>query len=237
MSELDALIGDEQETEEVTAEQEEVAEVESEEVSEETVEAEEGGPTAGPDESEEVTTDSGEPNWAKVAYLDEKRKRQDLERRLQELEQRGQPTKEQEKDLDLFADPQAVLSKLEARAEEKAFIQLTNFSRDLMKEAKPDYEAKEKIFVELAKSDAGLIEKMRKSNNPAKFAYETAVKHEFLQEVSDPAKYRDKIKAELLAELSKDTQKRKVPSLAKTTSVGGGTSDAEDLSLESILGR
>jgi predicted protein tyrosine phosphatase len=234
MSELDALIGDDPEIEEVTAD-EEVAEETEVEVTEEEP-AENGSPTAGQDESEEVTTASGEPNWAKVAYLDEKRKRQDLERRLQELEQSKQPTKEQEKDLDLFADPQAVLSKLEARAEEKAFIQLTNFSRDLMKEAKPDYEEKEKVFVELAKSDSSLIEKMRKSTNPAKFAYETAVKHEFLQEVSDPVKYREKIKAELLAELSKETPKKKVPSLAKTTSVGG-VSDPEDLSLESILGR
>jgi hypothetical protein len=226
MSELDALFEDESEGEEITAEQDESEESETDN--------EEEGSTAEPETSEKVA-DSPEDklDWAKVAYLDEKRKRQELERRLEALESGGR-AESQAQDPDLFADPDTVLRNLEARADSKAFIKVVNFSRDMMMDAKADYKEREAEFVELAKADPSLVDKMRNSDNPAKFAYETAKKHAFLQEVSDPVKYREKIKAELLEELTK-TSKRK-PSLANTTSVGG-LSSAEDNSLTSILGR
>ena len=67
-------------------------------------------------------------------------------------------------------------------------------------------------------------------------AYETAVKHKALEEIGDPVAYREKVKAELLAELAKSQPKKK-PSLASTTSVGGGIATAGESSLADILGR
>lgn len=52
-----------------------------------------------------------------------------------------------------------------------------NQSRELMSELKEDYEEKETIFIDLAKADPALVEKMQKSSNPAKFAYNTAKEH------------------------------------------------------------
>ena len=235
MSGLDALFeGEEDYSEEPTVETEEVSEVETEQV--ETDDEQTESATTAPETDEDSPASPEKLDWAKVAYLDEKRKRQELEKRLEALEGGNQPAVVK-KEVDIFEDPKQAIENIKSEVRHESFIQLTNLSRDVMMDAKPDYEEKEKVFVELAKADPALIDKMKSSSNPAKFAYETAVKHEFMQEVSDPVKYREKIKAELLAELTKSSPKQKVPSLAKTTSVGGGIADAEDLSLSAILGR
>lgn len=222
MSELDAMLEGDVVDDEATVETDEVEEVE------ESTE-EESATTAQP-ESDETTTDPEAKNldWAKVAYLDEKRKRQELEKRLEALEAGG-TQQERPKGKDLFEDPEGRLQDL--KLEVKADI-----SREMMMELKPDYKEKEDVFLALAKEDPTLVVKLRQAQNPAKFAYETAVKHKALEEIGDPTQYREKIKAEILAELSK-TQPKKKPSLANTTSVGGGIASTGESSLADILGR
>lgn len=231
MSELDALLEDETIEDEVTVDTEEVDEVEagSDETDEEET-AETDSSTTEQQASEEVTDNSEDKNldWAKVAYLDEKRKRQELEKRLEALESGGKQ-QEQAKGPDLFENPEEYLQQRELRLK-------ADISREFMMESKPDYKEKEDIFLALAKDDPTLVVKLRQAQNPAKFAYETAVKHKALEEIGDPVAYREKIKAELIAELQKSAPKKK-PSLANTTSVGGGVSSSGEQSLEDILGR
>ena len=226
MSELDAMLEGDVIDDDATVETDEVEE--TQEVSEETTE-EDSATTAQP-ESDETTTDPEAKNldWAKVAYLDEKRKRQELEKRLEALETGGKQT-ETAKEPDLFENPTEVLQNLELRVK-------ADLSRQMMIELKPDYKEQEDVFLALAKDDPTLVVKLRQAQNPAKFAYETAVKHKALQEIGDPTQYREKIKAEILAELSK-TQPKKKPSLANTTSVGGGIASTGESSLADILGR
>ena len=226
MSELDAFLEGEVIEDNATVEADEVEE--TQEVSEETTEAESS--TTEQPESDETATDPEVKNldWAKVAYMDEKRKRQELERRLEALEAGG-TQQERPKGKDLFEDPEGRLQDL--KLEVKADI-----SREMMMELKPDYKEKEDVFLALAKEDPTLVVKLRQAQNPAKFAYETAVKHKALEEIGDPTQYREKIKAEILAELSK-TQPKKKPSLANTTSVGGGIASTGESSLADILGR
>lgn len=230
MSELDALLEDETIEDEVTVETEEVDEVETEsDETEEEETAETDSSTTEQQTSEEVTDDPEVKNldWAKVAYLDEKRKRQELEKRLEALESGGK--QEQAKGPDLFENPEEYLQQRELRLK-------ADISREMMMEARPDYKEKEDVFLALAKEDPTLVSKLRQAPNPAKFAYDTAVKHKAMEEIGDPVKYREKIKAELLAELQKSAPKKK-PSLANTTSVGGGVSSTGDQTLEDILGR
>lgn len=226
MSELDALLEGEVIDDEATVETEEAEE--AQEVSDETTESD-SATTAQP-ESDETTTDPEAKNldWAKVAYLDEKRKRQELEKRLEALEAGGKQT-EATKEPDLFENPTEVLQNLELRVK-------ADLSRQMMIELKPDYKEKEDVFLALAKDDPTLVVKLRQAQNPAKFAYETAVKHKALEEIGDPVAYREKVKAELLAELAKSQPKKK-PSLANTTSVGGGIATTGESSLADILGR
>ena len=226
MSELDALLEGDVIDDEATVETDEVEE--AQEVSDEPTETD-SATTAQP-ESDETTTDPEAKNldWAKVAYLDEKRKRQELEKRLEALEAGGKQT-ETAKEPDLFENPTEVLQNLELRVK-------ADLSRQMMIELKPDYKEKEDVFLALAKDDPTLVVKLRQAQNPAKFAYETAVKHKALEEIGDPVAYREKVKAELLAELAKSQPKKK-PSLANTTSVGGGIATTGESSLADILGR
>lgn len=226
MSELDALLEGDVIEDEATVETEEAEE--AQEVSGEAAESD-SATTAQP-ESDETTTDPEAKNldWAKVAYLDEKRKRQELEKRLEALEAGGKQA-ETAKEPDLFENPTEVLQNLELRVK-------ADLSRQMMIELKPDYKEKEDVFLALAKDDPTLVVKLRQAQNPAKFAYETAVKHKALEEIGDPVAYREKVKAELLAELAKSQPKKK-PSLASTTSVGGGIATTGESSLADILGR
>lgn len=240
MSELDALVEagetyeEEASTVETETEEETVEETEEvEETTEESEEETEDSATTAQDETKQAESSEDEPNWAKVAYLDEKRKRQDLEKRLEALER---PKGEDER-LSFDDDPDAAIQQLEKRAETKAFLRVIELSRDVMRDAKEDYDDMEKQFVELAKEDQSLIAKMQASANPAKFAYDTAKKHLFMQEVSDPVAYEAKVREKVLAELKAETAKKKPPSLTKTASAGGTKSSTGDESLGDILGR
>lgn len=232
MSELDALFeADEDVSEEVDTE-EATAEIEEADDSGEDDSTGDGA-TAAPDD-DKVAKPSEEESWTKTAYLEEKRKRQERERELEELKRSMNQGKKE--DIDLLGDPEKAAELIEKRAESKALKRSIELSRDLMMDVKPDYEEMEKIFIEMAKDEPSLANKMLSSPNPAKFAYETARKHKMLQDIGDPEAYREKVRQEVLAEL---TQKRssKAPSLAKTTSAGGTKTDDGDESLTAILGR
>jgi hypothetical protein len=222
MSELDALLEGDVIDDGATVETEQESATEAQPETE-------SATTAQP-ESDDTATDPDVKNldWAKVAYLDEKRKRQELEKRLEALES-GNNQQVQPKGPDLFENPDEYLHERELRLK-------ADISREMLIEVKPDYKEREDEFLALAKEDPTLVVKLRKAANPAKFAYETAVKHKALQEIGDPVTYREKIKAEILAELSK-TQPRSKPSLANTTSVGGGMATTGESSLADILGR
>jgi predicted protein tyrosine phosphatase len=226
MSELDALLeGDVIEDEATVETEQESAPQQQSEAQTET----ESATTAQP-QSDDTANDPEAKNldWAKVAYMDEKRKRQELEKRLEALEV-GSNQQERPKGPDLFENPDEYMHERELKLK-------ADISREMLIEVKPDYKEREDEFLALAKEDPTLVVKLRKAPNPAKFAYETAVKHKALQEIGDPASYREKIRAELLAELTK-SQPRNKPSLANTTSVGGGMATSGDASLADILGR
>jgi hypothetical protein len=115
-----------------------------------------------------------------------------------------------------------------------------------------DWNERESQFIEMAEGDPQLIQQMMQADNPAQFAYETAVRAEKLaklDEVEDVDKLRERIRAEeresLLKELEADddAKKRKAESiptsLASQRSADGGThervTDAEPL--EDVIGR
>ncbi len=92
-------------------------------------------------------------------------------------------------------------------------------SQDLMRDAKDDFPAMEKVFMELISEDGpdglritdpALYAQFRNSANPAKFAYNHAKKHQEFQQKSAPdyeKNLRAQIEQELLAKLGKDASK------------------------------
>lgn len=92
-------------------------------------------------------------------------------------------------------------------------------SQDLMRDAKEDFPAMEKLFMELVSeespeglriTDPALYAQFKNSANPAKFAYNHAKKHQEFQQKSAPdyeKNLRAQIEQELLAKLGKDASK------------------------------
>lgn len=174
-------------------------------------------------ESEEQPKE--EESWTKAAVLDERRKRQELERKLAELEAK----KEEPKRPDVFEDPDGAFSHLEQQFNQKLLNERISLSRAMMEERHADYAEKEQVFIEMTKDSPELVRKMQEHPFPAKFAYEQATKHQEFKQMQDidayKAKMREEVKVEILKELESERTKKatkdslvETPSLSKTRS-------------------
>lgn len=183
-------------------------------------------------------------SWTKAAVMDERRKRQALEREIAELRREKTP---EPKRPDVFEDPDGAFNHVQTQLQQELVNERIKMSRDFMQMLKPDYDEMEQAFIAMVEDNPALIEQMRQHPNPARFAYEQAAKHREYQQMQDvdsyKAKLREEVKAELLKEMqdeqAKEAQKSEAvtPSLAKTRSSGGQTEPVGDESLEDILGR
>lgn len=244
----DLLNGDEAQVTEPEAEgEQEQAEAEPEQ-SEEAEQPE----TDKADEAEDSTPESKEKDkaeeWTKAAVLDERRKRQELERKLAEFEKSKE---EKPARPDLFADPDGALGHIEKSLREEMQQNLSNtrleISQELMRTVHEDYDELETEFVDMAKDNPVLLKELNESSNPARFAYETAKKAREAAELKDVDKIRARIEAEIRAEIEqklkqeleqteakeKGKQEALTPSLAATQSKGG-VDDHEDDSLSAL---
>ena len=157
-------------------------------------------------EEDESTANAEEKPWQKAAYLDEKRKRQEREQELEQLrkeldEFKTQKQKQEEDEPDIFADPDGFKKSIKDSIRQESVRTRVGISREILMESKADYAEMEVKFIAMAKENPALSEKMLASSNPAKFAYETAKKQAALDDIGDPVSYREKLKAEILAEL------------------------------------
>lgn len=203
-------------------------------------------------ESGESTPDSSkdeekDPAWQLAAYLDEKSKRQERDKRIEELEQKlsALDKPKEEKRPSVFEDEDGFTQTLTSQAQQYADRVRFDLSRDFMAAQHEDYEQRESEFAELAKNDPSLVAQLRQHPNPARFAYEQAVKAERMRELENPdayeAKVREKLEAEIrekiAAELEAEKAKKsKPPSLANARSTAGSSHKGEP-SLQDILGR
>jgi hypothetical protein len=195
--------------EEPTVEEEVVEEVETEAETEVETEAE------AEETTEAVTTtaesDNKEPEkepWTKSAYMSEKKKRQELERKLEEVEKKPLP--------DAIDDPDGFASALREEVATTAFGIKTELSQDLMRELHDDYDEKEAAFMELAQDNPALIQELREASNPARFAYETATKHAELQQLKDIDTYKANLRKEVEAQLREEILGEKATKEAKS---------------------
>lgn len=204
-------------------------------------------------ETEDSTSESESTEDKSVplaALLDERDKRQKIAKELEERDAKiAELSKQPETERpDVFEDQDGAFQHIEqmlntARAEDRFAL-----SRDFMSMLKDDYEDKEQAFMDIAKDTPSLREELWKSPNPARFAYETAVKHERLKELDNVdevkdkmrAELREEVKAELQAELDQEqesTAKKRdaiTPSLAKGRSTSG-LETAEEDDLDDVL--
>lgn len=183
------------------------------------------------------------------AVEDFRHKWQESERARKELEAQI-AQREEKKAPDIFEDPEGYQKHLTERLEFSRVQDRIALSREMLLMVKDDYEQREQEFLELAKNDQALIQKMMQSSNPAKFVHDTAVKAEkakALENVDEfeskvraeiEAKVRAEIKAEAEAQAAKTAKKDAAitPNLTKARAVAPVDFEAEE-SLESLLRR
>ena len=241
---LDDLLNDEVEIEET-----EVEETTETEESEETESTEETGSPSEPEENQEEQTEEEESfTEREKAFLtkanDEKAKRQELERQLADKEKPAEPELP-----DPMEDPKGYAKALEQQNAATQFAMRVSVSQELMRDKHEDYDEKEAAFIELTKGDPSLVSQMQRSSNPAKFAYdmavknermaqfdnfETAVKSEVEKQVSSA---REQIEKELRKEYEAKLKKAEsLPESGAKGSLGSDDTIPGDESLTDILG-
>lgn len=216
------------ETEEET--EEEKGETEEEETEEKSEES----------ETKEAETPSAEIAGQTAALVAERKKRQALEVELKQY-------REGKKMPDPVDDPEGYAAHVQSMVSQETLRSRISISRNVLMDVKEDYLDKEKVFQDLigaeydddgkitSLKDEALHRKFLQSENPAKFAYDTAKEHLEIQQLKDPA-YIQKIKDEAREEGRKAalSEKQKlsatqVPDLTKATESGKNSKKVETL--------
>lgn len=165
-----------------------------------------------------------------AALLDERRKRQELERKLREKESQAP---------DPVDDPEGY----EAHLKTQVWANKVENSRELMMDLHTDYEEKEAIFMRMVRDEEGnvidprLVAQMNAARNPAKFAYEKATEFQEAEKYRDPAK-REALITEEVAKRTAELEARlaalegkkpqgvsptQLPNLTKATAAGSNS--------------
>lgn len=149
------------------------------------------------------------------AMEDVRHKWQEAQAELQELRAKLAP-QEQKKAPDVFEDPEGYQKHVTNLLEQSRLQDRIALSREMLLMVKEDYEQRETEFLELAKQDDSLIQKMTRSSNPAKFVYETAVKAEKAKAMEDVEGFEAKIRAEVEAKIRAEIKAESESNAAKT---------------------
>lgn len=200
----------------------------------------------------QAPTDEG-PLVPRKALEDERRKRQDYEKRLQELERklqapRPQQAKPQAPAPDWYVEPEQAAQQMHREFQYQIFETRLSLGEEIVGQ-NPGYADAKTAFVEASQADPSLLEKMVNHQNPAKFVFEQGRKIAAMREIGDdPLSYRQRIEAEIRAQLGQPSpapsQPPKAPapkSLAGTTSTardqqGRFASPSGPASLEELIG-
>lgn len=179
------------------------------------------------DEPPAVEAPQPEPKAVPLAALQEERaKRQDLERRLREIEE----AKAKEPEPDFFEDPTGALKRFEQKIEERSVQERIAISEEMMidRVGQEKWDQALTAFESAVSENPALAAQMRGARNPAKFAYDYGNKTRLMKEMGDdPQAYRDRLKAEVMAELKAELAKEQpAASLPKTTSLAGAKSES-----------
>lgn len=156
---------------------------------------------------------------------EERRKRQELEKRLADLEAK-QPKEPEKK---FYDDPDAALARQkEERDRERQEIQMmlatsrVNMSEMVARRHHQDFDEKISVFPDLLKTTPGLYAQWMASPDPAEFAYEVSKNHLEIKEAGSISELRAKIEketrakveAELREKLKKEEEERKAAQAA-----------------------
>lgn len=145
-----------------------------------------------------------------AALLAEREKKRDAQialeaARAQKEQQPKQAEPEQKAEEFNWDNPQETIARVKAELRQENQTAMLNMSEAQAMARHEDYGDKYATFVGMATENPSLVQKMLASPDPAEFAYQEASKKASLDEIGeDPAAYKARIKAEILAELKAD---------------------------------
>lgn len=183
-------------------------------------------------------------SWTYAAVKDERRKRQELEKKIAELEAK-QSNKKDEVLPDILDDQEGFVQGIRSEYQREFAKAKLEIAREMMLENHSDYEEMEKLFLEkVVKENPILAEQAKKASNPAKFVYQQSknyLQYEQMQNVdSFKEKIRAEVKAEIETEMAKSAKEKEslkssiTPSLA-TARASTKDDAAENVTLESLI--
>lgn len=191
----------------------------------------------------DIVANEKAPKWARDAVVSERKKRQEYERqiaemqgRLQTLQQFAQPQQAQQKPQaeeapNFYADPERYISRqLEAVKAEQA-SQRMSMSAAMVRTQHPDYDEVLPAFMEAVRNAPYLEQQVMNHPHPAMFAYETGKTYlearkygGSLEEMKK--KLREELRVELEAELKKASSVSAAENANKSTAGARGTGAA-----------
>lgn len=176
-----------------------------------------------------------------TALQEQRKRRQEAERELDELRRRHNAPQ----DIDPLEDPQGFT----AQVDRKVALMRFELQEEAMRERHDDYDEVQAEFLDLARSNPTLQAELASSRNAPKFAYDTAMKARELKRLDSVDDYKSalrkeleaQIRAELLAEAQKTQGKKaalaEATALPSLATVGtGGRDDDVDESLDAVFG-
>jgi hypothetical protein len=191
------------------------------------VEAEE--PKQSEPTADEKKEDETQESWTKAAALDERRKRQDAEKRIEALEQKIASYEETLKNVEpeKVPDPIDDPDGFTQHQDRKMFNIALKFDQRQMQKEHDDYEDVVTHFKAMAKANPALADNFAKQEFPATYAYNTAKAELDAKKYQDPdflKNLENDLKAKILAELKGETTASKpdastLPKLQSATSV------------------
>ena len=167
------------------------------------------------------------------ALLNEREKRQAAERRLRAIESRdlpqGIPDRTPDREAFPATDGQAITNIIHE--------QRLAMSEEMARIAYPDFEQVMDAWDQAVNANPALPALAAADPHPANFAYNYARQHALLEEIGDPASFRERLRAEVEAELKGEAAAAvPEPSLAAERDAGGrGSPGFVEPSLEEIF--
>lgn len=134
------------------------------------------------------------------AVADERRKRQELEKRLAEFEQRfaqlSQPQQPAPEPPSWDLEPAQAAQYLQQQFQHQVWTTRVALAEEMLREKHADYDEVSATFAEAAKQDPSLLNRLYAAPNPARFAYQEGRKLRMLAEIGDdPEAYEKRILA------------------------------------------
>ncbi len=175
--------------------------------------------------------------WTKQAVLDERRKRQELEKRLNELQERLTPAQQgaqqQEQPAPSWWDsPEDAARALQAQVQMQVFESRVALSERMMREKHQDYDEVATLFAKRCHSDPQITHQLMQHPFPAEYAYQLGQKIRLMDEIGqDPSAYREKLREDLRAELLAEMGHQTPASRSATAQAQKPTSGAVPRSL------